>query len=229
MAGKPLAVAATLAVLVLVLCGAALAENYHYARTAQDDALAASLLLKKSDYPAGLRLTGGRSKPDETPNKDTCDGRQPKVADLVVTGDAEAKFSNVRGGIIELDSEVETLQTAAMVKTDLRRNRQFLTQHCLTEVASQEHIELVRPGRITTTTRCGCDEIITTSFEIRTANPKLHLLWLESDVAMGRFEATVTTAVGKSTSDTQNLAANVAVTLHTRALQTLLARLAQRT
>ena len=64
--------------LALAVCSAALAENYRYVRTARDNALAVSMLLKKTDFASQLGLSGGRVTPDETASNDLCDGAQPK-------------------------------------------------------------------------------------------------------------------------------------------------------
>jgi hypothetical protein len=79
-------------VLLLSVCGAALAENYTFKRTKAGDALAASLTLRKTDPPGQLGLTGGWIKPDETPNTDSCNGYTPEEHDLAVVGDAETSF-----------------------------------------------------------------------------------------------------------------------------------------
>jgi hypothetical protein len=68
---------------VLALCGTALADNYDYQRVPRDNAAAAAITIRAADLPKQLRLTGGRIKPDETPNSDSCNGYRPKAAEDV--------------------------------------------------------------------------------------------------------------------------------------------------
>jgi len=221
------AVAATFLALALAVCGGAPAENYRYAHSSRDDRLAASTLLRKTDFPAQLRLSGGRTKPDETATDATCDGKQPKQSDLVITGDAETRFANAPQGILQLDSEVQAFKTEAMARTDFARQLPFLTARCGAEIMKHEHTTLVKPWHVTVTKKCICDEMVTMTFETTTSRPDLHVVWVVSGVRVGRFEATIVTMIGKSPSDTQHVAENAALGLHTRSLEAVGQRLLQ--
>lgn len=61
--------------------------------------------------------TGGAKKPDLTPGP-TCANFHPKQSDLVVTGAAETDWKHAN---LELDTEAQVLQTAAMVEADWQR------------------------------------------------------------------------------------------------------------
>ena len=212
--------------LALAVCSAALAENYRYVRTARDNALAVSMLLKKTDFPSQLGLSGGRVTPDETASNDLCDGAQPKQSDLVVSGDAETRFSNAAAGIIAIDSEIQAFKTETMARTDFARQLPFLNAHCGAQLMKQEHVKLITPWHVAVTrTRCLCDEMATITFESASPRADLHVLWIISAVRRGRFEAMVATTVGKSTSDTQHAAENAALGLHTRSLEAVGLRL----
>ena len=221
---KQAAVSAALAALVLVLCGAALADNYTYHRTARDDATAGSIAVARGAFPASLRLTGGRVKPDETPDTDSCNGRVPKESDLVVTGDAETRYSSRTSGIVMIDSQVTLLATGAMVKTDFARQLPTLTRSCSLQEAKQEHLELVSWKRLGAA-RCACDYSMSFTFETGTGQPTVHLLWVGTVMRKGRVEASVLTAVVKGTSDAQNLALRSALGLQGLAIKAISSRL----
>jgi hypothetical protein len=220
---KQAAISAALVALVLVLCGAAFADNYTFRRTAHDDAIAASIATPKSAFPASLALAGGRVKPDETPNTDTCNGRVPKQSDLVVTGDAETRYSSKSSGIAMVDSQVTLLETAAMVKTDFARELPTLTRACSLQEAKQEHLQLVSWTRLGPA-RCACDYSMSFTFETGTGQPTIHLLWVGTVMRKGRVEASVLTAVVKRTSDTQNLALRSALGLQGLAVKAVASR-----
>ena len=224
--GRRATVASALLALALVVCSAALAENYRYMRTARDSALAASMLLRKADFPSQLGLSGGRVTPAETASNDLCDGAQPKQSDLVITGDAETRFSNAAAGIIEIDSEIQAFKTVAMARTDFARQLPFLNARCGAQLMKQEHVTLITPWHVAVKrTGCLCDEMATITFESASPREDLHLLWIISGVRRGRFEAMVLTTVGKSTSDTQHAAENAALGLHARSLEAVGLRL----
>jgi hypothetical protein len=211
--------------LVLVVCGAAYADNYTYRRTGAGDGAAGSLTLRKTDFPAQLRLTGGRVKPDETADSDSCNGYSPKERDLVVTGDAESRFHDPAHSVI-VDSQVEVFRSSAMAATDVQRGRRMLAPACQTEAARQEHVKLVSYSLLGRP-RCTCEFAISAMFETRTPQPNLDQLFILTAVRKGRYEATVLTSVGKSTSDTQSAQAAVttALSLQGIALKATLTRL----
>jgi hypothetical protein len=222
---KQVAVSAAVIALVLVLCGAALADNYTYRRTSRDDATAASITVKRGVFPTTLQLTGGRVKPDETPNTDTCNGRTPKQSDLVVTGDAETRYSSKTTGIATIDSQVTLLESAAMVRTDFARQLPTLTRSCTVQQAKQEHLKLLSWKKLGAA-RCTCDYSTSITFETKTATPGVNLLWIMTVMRRGRVEASVVTAVAKPTSDSQNLTLRGALGIQGLAIKAVSSRLA---
>jgi hypothetical protein len=222
---KQAVVSAAVIALVLALCGAALADNYTYRRTAQDDATAASITVKRGAFPITLQLTGGRVKPDETPNTDTCNGRTPKQSDLVVTGDAETRYSSKATGIATIDSQVTLLRTSAMVKTDFARQLPTLTRACTTQQAKQEHLTLLSWKKLGAA-RCTCDYSTSVTFETKTSTPGVDLLWVMTVMRRGRVEASVVTALAKPTSDAQNLTLRGALGIQGLAIKAVSSRFA---
>jgi hypothetical protein len=218
-------ISAAVIVLVLALCGAALADNYTYRRTAKDDATAASITAKLAAFPASLQLTGGRVKPDETPNTDTCNGRTPKQSDLVVTGDAETRYSSKASGVATIDTQVSLFKAASMVKTDFARQLPTLTRSCTTQEAKQEHLTLLSWKKLGSA-RCACDYSTSITFETGTASPTVHLVWVMTVMRRGRVEASVVTALAKPTSDAQNLTLRGALGVQGLAVKAISSRLA---
>ena len=200
---RPAAISAVLLALVLALCGTALADNYTYQRIPRDNAAAAAITVRAADLPKQLGLTGGRVKPDETPNSDSCNGYHPRSSDLVVTGDAETRYTDHR--TLTVDSQVSLLKTAAMAAADVKRELPLLSSACSKQVARQEHVKLFS-YRMLGPARCPCDDSLSFLMETPTKNPAVHLLMIVTVMRRGRIEASVMTGVGKSTADTNNVA-----------------------
>lgn len=194
-------VAVMLAVALLV-CGVAQADNYTYKRTRSGDSMVGSMTLRKSDFPAQLRLIGGRVKPDETPSADSCNGYVPKESDLVVTGDAESRFHDSAKTMV-VDSEVSSFESSAMAATDVLRGKRMLAPACQVQAAKQEHVKLVS-YKILGRPSCSCNFSVSVMLEAKTSNPKLNLLLIITAVRKGRLEATVTTTVGETTNSAQS-------------------------
>lgn len=210
-------VGVTLALLLVVLrCGAARADNYTYKRTRSDDARVGSMTLRKADLPATLGLTGGRIKPDETSNNDSCNGYIPKQSDLIVTGDAESRFLNGSRSIV-VDSEVEVFQTSGMAATDVQRGKPMLTPACEAQSARQGHIKLVS-YKLLGRPQCSCDFAFSAMLETKSSHPNLDLLFVITGIRKGRFEATVFTTVGKSMNSAQTRTAALSTALAVQAL-----------
>jgi len=218
------AIVAALAAALLV-CAAADADNYTYKRTAAGDATVASLILRKTDFPAQFRLTGGSTKPDETPSTDSCNGYIPKERDLVVVGDAESAFHNQNRSVVA-DSQVVMFRSTAMAATDVHRSLRMIAPACQAQAAKQEHVKLVRYvllGR----PRCTCDYAVSAMVETKTAHAGLDNLTIVTLIRKGRYEASVFTSVGKSTTDPQGAAqaAQTALIVQGAALKALFPRL----
>lgn len=220
------AVAAT-AVIALVVCGAAAADNYRFQRTAGDDATAAAIALKRADLPSQLRLSGGRTKPDEKPDNTSCFGYHPKESDLVVTGDAETRYANTGAGIATIGSQVELLKTPAMVATDYRRALPMLSARCGSTVAKQEHLHLVGAWLELGPAACTCDESASFSFETATARKDRRLVWVLTVMRRGRVEVSIGTALVKATNDTGTAAIRDALAIQGLAVKAISARLAR--
>jgi hypothetical protein len=212
-------------VLLLTVCGAALAENYTFKRTKAGDALAASLTLRKTDLPAQLGLIGGRIKPDETPNTDSCNGYTPKQHDLVVVGDAETNFHDSAHSLL-VDTQVQVFQSSAMTAADVQRAIRNLTPACQTEEAKQEHVKLVSYA-VLGRPKCTCDFAISLMFETKTARATLNNLTIITAIRKGRYEAGVITRAGTAPTDVQKrqLASQTALIVQGLAVKATLAHL----
>jgi len=208
----------------LSVCAAAYAENYTYKRTTAGDATAASMILRKADFPAQFRLTGGRGKPDETGNTDSCNGYTPKERDLVVAGDAESTFHNANRSVV-VDSQVAMFQTEAMAAADVQRSLRMITPACQAQAAKEEHVKLVRYALLGHP-NCTCDYAVSALLETKTAHVGLDNLMIVTFIRRGRYEATLFTNVGKSTANATSAgqAAQTALIVQGTALKVLVRR-----
>ena len=111
-------------------CGAVLAvaaaafggppEKEQVKFNAADQAAARAAVIRRADLGSASGWHGGMKKPDLSAGP-TCPNYQPKQSDLVLTGAAEADFTNTG---VEFDSEAQVLQTAQMVMLDWKRSVQ---------------------------------------------------------------------------------------------------------
>jgi len=208
----------------LSVCAAAYAENYTYKRTTAGDATVASMILRKADFPAQFRLTGGRGKPDETGNTDSCNGYTPKERDLVVVGDAESTFHNANRSVV-VDSQVAMFQTEAMAAADVQRSLRMITPACQAQAAKEEHVKLVRYALLGHP-NCTCDYAVSALLETKTAHVGLDNLMIVTFIRRGQYEATLFTNVGKSTANATSAgqAAQTALIVQGTALKVLVRR-----
>lgn len=104
-------------VVALVFAGTALADMWQIHRTAAGNAAASAAVVKRADLGTVSGWTGGTTKPDlsSTP---PCANFHPKQSDLVVIGAAATSWKHAG---LELDSQANVLQTAAMVRSDWSR------------------------------------------------------------------------------------------------------------
>jgi hypothetical protein len=111
--------------LLIALCVSAVAAGAAFAATGEkeqvhltkpDQAAAKRAVASRSDLGSG-NWTGGFSKPDLSQSAG-CASFHPKQRDLVVTGAAEADWSD-QG--LQLDTQAQVLKTRAMVAADWRR------------------------------------------------------------------------------------------------------------
>ena len=111
--------------LLTALCVSAVAAGAAFAATGEkeqvhltkaDQAAAKRAVASRSDLGSG-NWTGGFSKPDLSQSAG-CANFRPKQRDLVITGAAEADWSD-QG--LQLDTQAEVLKTRAMVAADWRR------------------------------------------------------------------------------------------------------------
>ena len=221
--GSPAAVFVVFLV-ALSVCAAAYAENYTYKRTTAGDATVASMILRKADFPAQFRLTGGRGKPDETGNTDSCNGYTPKERDLVVAGDAESTFHNANRSVV-VDSQVAMFQTEAMAAADVQRSLRMITPACQAQAAKEEHVKLVRYALLGHP-NCTCDYAVSALLETKTAHVGLDNLMIVTFIRRGRYEATLFTNIGKSTANATSAgqAAQTALIVQGTALKVLVRR-----
>jgi hypothetical protein len=212
-------------VIALSVCAAAYAENYTSKRTKAGDATVASMILRKADFPAQFRLTGGRGAPDETPNTDSCNGYTPKEHDLVVVGDASSTFQNANRSVV-VYSQVGMFATSAMAAADVQRSLRMLTPACQAQAAKQEHVKLVRYALLGGPS-CTCDYAVSALLETKTAHAGIDNLMIVTLMRKGRYEVSVFTNVGKSTTSTQAAAqaAQTALIVQGTALKASIPRL----
>jgi hypothetical protein len=105
------------ALLGLLLTTSALADAPTVKISSADQAKAGSALLRRADLGAGWSGGQVKSTPITPPD---CPDFSPKKSDLTVTGHANARFVFHQLGV-ELDQDVQVLQTPEAVKTDFRR------------------------------------------------------------------------------------------------------------
>jgi hypothetical protein len=120
---KPLLAAAA----ALALVSAASAAGPIVRKNAADDALARDIVVKRADV-GGTGWTG-KVRALAKPQPFSCPGFSPKQTDLVVTGAAASEW---RRQAIDISSEAEVLQTAAMVRRDWSRTIRPALVKCLT-------------------------------------------------------------------------------------------------
>ena len=108
--------AATVA--ALAFAGAALADQWQVHRTAAGNAAARAAVVTRADLGTATGWTGGSKAPNlsSTP---PCGTFEPKQSDLVVIGAAASAWTH-QG--LELQSQANVLQTAAMVRTAFQRS-----------------------------------------------------------------------------------------------------------
>jgi hypothetical protein len=111
---RPVAVAVVAA---LVFAGAALADQWQVHRTAAGNASARASVIARADLGTATGWQGGAKSPDLSSTQ-ACHGFQPKQSDLVVVGAAASAWQHTA---LELQSQANVLQTAAMVKLDWQR------------------------------------------------------------------------------------------------------------
>ena len=99
---------------------------------AADQAAAKATLLKASDLGAGWK---GGVQVAGRPSAPSCPGFAPREDDLPVTGHALAVFEKPG---VDVESDVEVLQAAAMVRTDFSRTIRPPLAHCLAVTFGQQ-------------------------------------------------------------------------------------------
>jgi hypothetical protein len=110
-------VVTTVALLALLSAAAARADAPTVRIAAADQVRAEAALLRLSDIGAGWQ--GGRV-PTSKLTAPNCPGFDPKESDLVVTGHADARFSNPRASAT-LAQDVQVLRSERAVRTDFAR------------------------------------------------------------------------------------------------------------
>jgi hypothetical protein len=111
---------AVLSTAALVTAGGVAAAGSQPVRlTAEGQAAARAAVLQRVDFGGASGWTGGATKPGQSSDK-LCAGFQPKETDLVLNGQAEAKWKHASG--LQFDSYADVLQTPAMVRLDWQRS-----------------------------------------------------------------------------------------------------------
>jgi len=101
----------------LACCAAAAADREKVHIVAADQALAKNALVRLADLGDPTGWSGGATKP-APPSSFTCGSYTAKQSDLVLTGNAAAKW--LHSGL-EIDSEAQVLRTQGMVALDWQR------------------------------------------------------------------------------------------------------------
>jgi hypothetical protein len=117
----------TASLIGLVWTAAALADKPTVRISKNGQARAVAALLQRSDFGAGW--LGGPIKPRSLTTPD-CPGFDPKESDLVVTGHADARYQYKQAGV-ELDQDVQVLESPSAVRTDFRRSVSARLGRCL--------------------------------------------------------------------------------------------------
>jgi hypothetical protein len=123
------------ALLGLAFTVSALADSPTVRITSADQARAAALLLRPTDFGAGWRGGQVKTAPLTPPS---CPGFDPPESALVVTGHADARYSFPQAGV-ELDQDVEVLKSAAMVQADFARSISPQLAGCIGYQLTQMH------------------------------------------------------------------------------------------
>ena len=111
-----LVIAAAVAALVPAGAGAVAADVWQVQLTPAGQAAARATVLKRGDL-GGAGWTGGSKKAD-TSDASPCPSFKPKQSDLVLIGAADAEWKQAG---ISVESQVNVLQNAKMVKLDWQR------------------------------------------------------------------------------------------------------------
>jgi hypothetical protein len=123
-AAKPLLAAALIG---LTFAAAAYGDAPTVRIKKADQAKAIAALLRRADLGAGWRGGPVSTMPLTPPN---CPGFDPKESDLVVTGHADARYTFAQGGV-ELDQDVQVLDSPASVRKDFARGISPKLSGCL--------------------------------------------------------------------------------------------------
>ncbi|HUK45359.1 MAG TPA: hypothetical protein VLV28_08685 [Gaiellaceae bacterium] len=115
------------ALIGLLWASAALADAPTVRISSADQAIAKAALLRRSDFGAGWLGGPIKTSPLSSPN---CPGFDPKESDLVVSGHADARYRFQQGGV-ELDQDVQVLESQASVLTDFARTISPQLANCL--------------------------------------------------------------------------------------------------
>ena len=107
-------------VVALALVTVAVAEAPKVHLTADGQAAARAVVLRKADLAPATGWTGGLSKSDLSDSGPLCPNFEPKQSDLVVNGAAESQWTHPSG--LTFFSQGEVLQTAQMVRLDWQRS-----------------------------------------------------------------------------------------------------------
>ncbi len=135
-----LVVTVSAGVVALSLAASALAENYQFAKTRADVQLARRTVLTRADLPKASLVRGGFIKPDESASSaaDSCNGRNPKESDLVVTGDAASRFVDP-SGVLAIYSQSTVFKDGRMAVADVTRGLPFMNATCLRHAMEQSN------------------------------------------------------------------------------------------
>jgi hypothetical protein len=131
---RALAIAAA-AACTLVCASAATAESYRY-RIVPADRTAARQAVITLDDLGRTGWTGGAQKPDRTDSTECAKGRSP-LGNLVVTGDAESRYT-YQGGGVSIFTSAQVFKTVGMLRAAWRHEVGQTDLDCARRVMAED-------------------------------------------------------------------------------------------
>jgi hypothetical protein len=172
-------------------------ENYRYEPNSRDVATARAVLPTRREV-LGIDPHGGLIRPDHTPETapgDLCDGRFQKEHDLVITGDAAARFTETQVGLL-FDLQANVFKTEQMAATDLERTIAFGTGACVASLFLHQGppVTVTRFRRLTLPALKGIPSF-TVQFNLTGGKSSPGVTWVLSGFVRGRTEVAVSTVI----------------------------------
>jgi hypothetical protein len=194
-AAKPLLAAALIGLVSTSTALAAIVDAPTVRITSADQAKARTALLRREDLGAGWLGGPIKTSPLSPPD---CPGFDPKESDLVVTGHADARYTNKQAGL-ELDQDVQVMKDEAAVLTDFSRSISPKLAKCLAyQLGRLKNVTAVRVLRLPFPPTGAVSAVYRAVIELQTPNGRGTLLSDYVFFGQGRmeYEFTVIAPVG---------------------------------